>query len=169
VVELRAITDPAAPLDIRVDDPRRHDVLVLLQEHLSDMFATSPAESVHALDPDALAGPAITFLSARRNSALLGIGALKQLSPTLAEIKSMRTTAAARGTGVAGAIVRQLLRTAAGKGISRVSLETGTQDYFAAARRLYTGLGFTPCGPFGDYTDDPHSVFLTIETASGPR
>lgn len=161
--------EPLAAVDIRVDDPRRPDVLALLTEHLQDMFATSPAESVHALDPDALVHPAITFLSARRNGELLGIGALKQLSPELAEIKSMRTRVAARGSGVAQDIVRRLLATAGESGICRVSLETGTQEYFAPARRLYERLGFTSCKPFGQYTDDPHSVFLTIELTPDAR
>lgn len=156
-------------MEVRLDDPRRADVQALLQEHLRDMFATSPAESVHALDQDALLDPAITFLAARRAGALLGIGAVKRLSPDLAEIKSMRTAAAARGTGVAEAVVRHLLVVADQIGVSRVSLETGTQDYFAPARRLYTRLGFTLCRPFGAYPDDPHSVFLTIALPAQPR
>lgn len=131
------------------------------------MFATSPAESVHALDLDGLLEPAITFLAARRAGTLLGIGALKRLAPDLAEIKSMRTAAAARGAGVAEAVVKQLLMVAEQSGVPEVSLETGTQDYFAPARRLYARLGFTSCGPFGSYPDDPHSVFLTIALPAG--
>ena len=75
----------------------------------------------------------------------------------------MRTTAAARGRGVAATLLAHLLDEARTRGYARVSLETGSQDYFAAARRLYERHGFTGCGPFGDYAPDPHSVFMTRE------
>src|SRR5690606_32377540 len=114
----------------------RDDVRALLAEHLTDMFATSPAESVHALDLDALSDPAIAFWSARQNGRLLGCGALKDLRDGHGEVKSMRTAAAARGQGVATAILRHLVDTARASGFGRLSLETGTETYFAPARRL---------------------------------
>ena len=92
-------------IHIHQDDPARDDVSQLLSEHLADMFATSPAESVHALDHSALSEPSITFWTAREDGELLGCGALKLLdSPhgsrdKHGEIKSMRT-AAGRGGGV---------------------------------------------------------------------
>ncbi|QAY71040.1 GNAT family N-acetyltransferase [Xylanimonas protaetiae] len=146
------------------DSPVRPDVVVLLAEHLADMYATSPAESVHALDPAALAGPGITFVTARdATGTLLGCGALTTLGPGHGELKSMRTAAGARGRGVATAVLEHLLALAAQRGCARVSLETGTEDYFAAARRLYARHGFVECPPFGAYVLDPHSVFLTRE------
>lgn len=147
---------------MNTDDPRRDDVVALLVEHLADMHATSPAESVHALDVDALAGPDITFVTAREGAQLLGCGALKGLTADHGEIKSMRTTSAARGRGVATDILGWLLAEARARGMSRVSLETGTQDYFAAAHRLYERHGFADCGPFGDYALDPNSRFMTL-------
>jgi putative acetyltransferase len=148
-------------VEVSPDDPRRDDVVALLAEHLADMRATSPACSVHALDVDALVSPAITFVTARDSGALLGCGALKVLSADHGEIKSMRTTSAARGRGVAGAVVAWLLEEAHSRGLDRVSLETGTQDYFAAAHRLYLRHGFVDCEPFGDYRLDPNSRFMT--------
>jgi putative acetyltransferase len=106
---------------IEVDDSTRADVLELLTEHLADMYATSPPESVHALDPAALTAPAITFWTARLDGALLGCGALKELEPSHGEIKSMRTGHAARGRGVATAILGHILRTAAARGYRRLS------------------------------------------------
>ncbi|GAA3534356.1 N-acetyltransferase [Aeromicrobium flavum] len=141
----------------------RDDVRALLAEHLSDMFATSPAESVHALDLDALRDPAIEFWSAREDGRLLGCGALKDLGDGHGEVKSMRTTSAARGRGVATAVLGHLLGVARARGFGRLSLETGTESYFAPARRLYLRHGFVPCEPFADYVLDPHSVFLTRE------
>lgn len=152
---------------IETDDPARPDVHQLLSEHLADMFATSPAESVHALDHSALSHESITFWTAREDGILLGCGALKTLSPEHAEIKSMRTTSTARGRGVATLVLEHLVAEAARLGYERLSLETGTEEYFAPARRLYARHGFTECPPFGDYTLDPHSVFM--ELAVSPK
>lgn len=149
-------------MDIDIDDPARPDVTALLQEHLADMFATSPPESVHALDVAALRQPAITFVTARRDGVLLGCAALKELDPTHAEVKSMRTTTASRGTGVGRALLAHLLGLARDRGYTRLSLETGTQPFFAPARTLYAAHGFTPTGPFGDYSVDPNSAYFTL-------
>lgn len=155
-------------MNIASDSPARDDVRRLLDEHLTDMYATSPAESVHALDHSALLAPEITFWTARDDDGtLLGCGALKELdpgeAPLHAEIKSMRTAAHARGRGVASALLATVLTEARQRRYARVSLETGSQDYFAPARRLYARHGFSECGPFGGYTSDPHSVFMTLE------
>ncbi|GAT87801.1 MULTISPECIES: GNAT family N-acetyltransferase [Paenarthrobacter] len=147
---------------IEPDDPARPDVHALLSEHLADMFATSPAESVHALDHSALSHESITFWTAREDGVLLGCGALKALSAGRAEIKSMRTTAQARGRGVATRLLEHIVAEAGRRGYELLSLETGTEDYFAPARRLYARHGFTECPPFGDYTLDPHSVFMEL-------
>lgn len=149
------------------DSPLGDDVRVLLDEHLADMFATSPPESVHALDHSALAAPSVTFWTARDETGLLGCGALKQIDTAhhqrAGEIKSMRTTPAARGRGVAAALLRTILEEATSRGYERVSLETGTQDFFAPAHRLYLRHGFVDCPPFGDYTLDPNSRYLTLQ------
>jgi len=147
---------------IEPDDPARPDVHALLSEHLADMFATSPAESVHALDHSALSHESITFWTAREDGVLLGCGALKALSAGRAEIKSMRTTAQARGRGVATRLLEHIVAEAGRRGYELLSLETGTEDYFAPARRLYARHGFTECPPFGDYALDPHSVFMEL-------
>lgn len=157
------------PVQITQETPAAPDVRALLDEHLADMFATSPPESVHALDLAALLAPHVTFLAARADGGqLLGCGALSELTATTpgaaghGELKSMRTAPAARGRGVATAVLDRLLGLAADRGYARVSLETGSQDYFAAARRLYARRGFVECGPFGSYAEDPHSVFMTL-------
>jgi putative acetyltransferase len=156
-----------AMIQIDRDDPARADVHQLLSEHLADMFAISPAESVHALDHSALSGPWITFWTAREDGNLLGCGALKLLDsvPGLAshgEIKSMRTTASARGRGVATLMLRYILDDARARNLERVFLETGSEDYFAPARRLYVRHGFAECPPFADYVPDPNSVFMEL-------
>ena len=152
-------------MQIAVDDPLRPDVVALLEEHLADMRATSPPESVHALDPHALVGPGLTFWTLRDGGALLGCAALKELEAGHAEIKSMRTANAARRRGVAGLLLDHVLAAARERGYRRLSLETGTQDFFAPARALYASRGFTECGPFGSYVLDPHSAFFTMALA----
>nr|WP_231713164.1 GNAT family N-acetyltransferase [Arthrobacter sp. zg-Y769] len=153
---------------MQLDNPGREDVLKLLAEHLADMFATSPAESVHALDPAALQAPAITFWTVREDGQLLGCGALKQLGPHQGEIKSMRTAEAARGRGVGTRILQMIVVEARSRGYAALLLETGTQDFFAPARRLYQRHGFRPCPPFGGYTADPNSIFLRLDLGSVP-
>ena len=149
-------------MHIEVDDLSRPEIHALLEEHLADMYATSPPESVHALDVRALVDPTITVWTLWDGDDLLGCVALKEHSPVDGEVKSMRTTAAARGRGVATLLLRHLLDEARRRGYERVSLETGSQDFFAAARRLYLRHGFVACGPFADYRVDPHSVYLTL-------
>ena len=160
-------------ISIDRDDPARQDVHQLLSDHLADMFATSPAESVHALDHSALTAPSITFWTAREEGALLACGALKLLdsppgSPGHGEIKSMRTATGARGRGVATLMLRHILDDARTRNLERVFLETGTEDYFAPARRLYLRNGFTECPPFAGYTLDPNSVFMELRLQARP-
>lgn len=148
---------------VQLDDPLAPDVRVLLEEHLADMYATSPPESVHALDPHTLAGPGMRFYTVRDGETLLGCGALKALSTDDGELKSMRTATEARGRGVASFLLGELIESARASGWSRLSLETGVEDYFAPARRLYERCGFVRCDPFGEYTDDPNSVYYTLD------
>ena len=148
-------------LVVATDDPRSADVLAVLERHLTFAFATTEPEHVFALDLDGLTASGVHFVSARRDDVVLGIGALKALDDTNGELKSMHTVEEARGQGVAAAIVVHLLGVAAELGLERVSLETGSQDAFVAARALYTSLGFESCGPFGSYEDIPSSAFLT--------
>ncbi|MDZ5620292.1 GNAT family N-acetyltransferase [Nocardioides bizhenqiangii] len=148
-------------MQISVDDPLRPDVVALLEGHLADMRATSPPESVHALDPKALVGPGLSFWTLRDDGVLLGCAALKELDPGHAEIKSMRTAPAARRLGVASRLLDHVLAVARQRGYIRLSLETGTQDFFAPARALYRSRGFEECGPFATYVPDPHSAFFS--------
>jgi putative acetyltransferase len=155
------------PLRAERDDPHRSDVAELLAEHLADMHATSPAESVHALDPEGLVARDVTFWTVREGDVLLGCGALAPLDAVSGEVKSMRTTEAARGRGVAAVLLAALLEEARSSRYRAVLLETGTEPYFAAARRLYVRHGFRPCGPFGTYREDPHSAYYRLDLDEG--
>lgn len=148
-------------MQIRIDDLTGPEVAELLNEHLRDMYATSPPESVHALDLEKLRKPEITFWSAWEGNQLLGCGALKELDPTHAEIKSMRSANRFRGKGVGKKMLEHILQVASDRQYQRLSLETGSQDFFVPARKLYERYGFENCGPFADYEEDPWSVFMT--------
>ena len=154
----RAVTE----FDVRPDDPTVPDVVALLDEHLAFSHEHTPPGHVHALDHSGLEAPDISFFSIRERGELLGVGALRRLDAAHAEIKSMHTAAAARGRGVARAMVQHLVATAEERGARRVSLETGTMDAFDPARRLYASMGFVECEPFGDYLPVPNSVCMTL-------
>jgi len=147
---------------IRRDDLSGPEIRALLEEHLRCMHAISPPESVHALDLDALRKPEITFWTLWSDGALLGCGALKELERHHGEVKSMRTASAQRRKGAARAMLAHIVAVARNRAYTALSLETGSMDAFAPARRLYEGFGFTYCGPFADYTQDPNSVFMTL-------
>ncbi len=151
---------------IKIDDLRGPEVAILLTEHLDDMYSVSPPESVHALDLEKLRKPEITFWSVWDGDKLAGCAALKQLAGDHAEIKSMRTSNAYRGKGIAIKIMEHILAVAAERNYHRLSLETGTQEFFLPARKLYERFGFTYCGPFGDYVEDPYSAFMTKNLAA---
>ncbi|MEL6958769.1 MAG: GNAT family N-acetyltransferase, partial [Pseudomonadota bacterium] len=118
-------------------------------------------ESCHVMDPAALDAAGVTLLGARDNGRLLGVGGLLLIAPGHGELKSMHTTDTARGRGVGRAILIGLIDLARTRGVTQLSLETGTDDSFATARALYHSEGFIPCPPFGSYRFDPLSAFMT--------
>lgn len=161
------ICDTVAVLDqrtviIRRDDLTSPDVAGLLEEHLRDMRAVSPPESVHALDLAGLRRPGITFWAAWDGPKILGCCALKQLSPTAGELKSMRVRSAVRRQGVGAMLVQHVIDEAKRRGYTSLSLETGAMSFFRPAHTLYRRFGFQGCGPFGAYRDDPNSLFMTL-------
>ena len=126
----------------------RNDVRALLARHFAAMRDPSPPEACHVMPLDGLLGPEIRFFSLREDGALLGVGALKLLEPGHGEIKSMRA---------------DIVTTAHEMVLTRLSLETGSTEDFAAAIRLYQREGFTRCGPFGDYPDSEWTLFFSRE------
>ena len=148
-------------MEIRLDDLSGPEIRALLDEHLSNMRAISPPESMHALDLEGLNKPDVTFWTVWSGTELVGCGALKELDPTHGEIKSMRTATAHRREGVAREMLRHIIEEGSRRTYHRLSLETGSQEEFEPAQKLYETFGFTFCPPFGDYAEDPNSVFMT--------
>jgi putative acetyltransferase len=139
------------------------DVRALLAQHFTEMRAGSPPSACHVLPVNGLKDSAIRFFTLRENGAPLGCAALKRLGEGHGEIKSMRTADEALGRGVGKALLDHLVVTARSEGISGLSLETGSNDQFAAALHLYEREGFESCGPFGGYADTPFTRFFTRE------
>ena len=147
---------------IEIDDLARPQVHALLEEHLSNMYELSPPEQVFALDLAKLRATDITFWTVWDEEDLIGCGALKELSPTHGEIKSMRTPAAARGRGAGRALLAHIISVARQREYRTLSLETGSHAAFKPAHNLYRSKGFAMSGPFGNYRPDPHSVFMEL-------
>jgi len=148
-------------MDIRVGDLRNEQIISLLKEHHQDMLSHSPLESVHALDLSALESSQVTFWSLWINNELAGCGALKELNKNHGEIKSMRTAGNHLRKGVARELLVHIINQATARGYEKLSLETGSMAAFVPAHKLYQQYGFQPCAPFGDYQEDPYSVFMS--------
>jgi putative acetyltransferase len=152
---------------IEVDDLSRPQVHALLEEHLRNMHELSPPEQVFALDLSKLRARDITFWTVWVDQELVGCGALKELSPTHGEIKSMRTPVFARGRGAGRAILAHIIEMAKQRGYAKLSLETGTHIAFEPAHNLYRSKGFVLSGPFAGYLPNEHSVFMELRLSAG--
>lgn len=148
---------------IRIEraDFGRADLAAFLQAHLDDLEPTAPPESRHALNLADLQAPTVRLWVMYDEDQIVGTGALATIIRGHEELKSMRTDPRRRRQGLARQMLDHLLKDAAKRGAYRVSLETGSMDFFKPARQLYESVGFTYCGPFGKYVDDPNSVFMT--------
>lgn len=165
IIMVRSIRIVKLNLDIRLGDLGDPLVQTLLQEHLNSMAEHSPPESIHALPIAKLAASDISFWCGWHGLELAGCGALKELSSTHGEIKTMRTAAAYLHQGVATQLLQHIMGEAERRGYQSLSLETGSADAFLPARRLYQKFGFEYCEPFGNYKADPFSIFMTKRLA----
>ena len=146
---------------IVVDDLSGPEIAAFLEEHVQEMRSITPLESKHALDLDGLRKPDITFWSVLDGDTLVGCGALKRLDVDHAELKSMRTAPTRKRGGIASLLLEHIIDEARRMGFTRLSLETGSAEFFRPARSLYEKFGFRYCEPFADYRPDPNSVFMT--------
>lgn len=141
-------------------DPR---VIALLDHHVTAARAQTAPGSAHALDLVGLRAPGVAFWTGWDGETLVAVGALKTLSAEHGEVKSMQTLQTTRRHGFGGQMLRHIITEARARGMARLSLETGSWDYFRPAHALYRAHGFVPCGPFEGYVEDPNSLFLTLD------
>ena len=148
-------------ITITEESPTGADLRLLFERHTADMHADTPPESIHMMDASELAIPEVRFFVMRDVGVPVGMGAFKRIDDGHAEIKSMHVLTELRGRGLSRRMLQHLLDEAKATGYRRLSLETGVQPTFIAARALYAKAGFTECPPFEGYWDDPNSVFMT--------
>lgn len=151
---------------IQPESPLTDDLALLMRRHTDAMHSQSPPGSIHMLDASKLAQPSIWFFVMRDGGEAIGMGAVKRIDNHHAEIKSMHILAERRGQGLSKQMLDRLVSHALATGFTKLSLETGSQSGFAAARGLYANAGFQECGPFEGYFLDPHSVFMTRTIAA---
>ena len=149
-------------MTIRRESPLTSDLNLLFHRHHAACHADTPPESIHMMPRSALDRPDIAFFVLRGGDGVaLGMGAIKTFAPGHGEIKSMHVLTEARGRGLSRQLLDHLIDAARADGLTQLSLETGVQPTFTAARGLYLAAGFAECPPFGDYRPDPNSLFLT--------
>jgi len=154
------------PLVINCDDPRKDDIVALLNDHLLFCRSTSPPEFVYALDVEALCTPEIVFYAGRVGDQLVAVAALRILDEKHGELKSMHTVRNVRGRGYGKSMLRHMISVARTRGLERISLETGTMEEFSAARQLYESFGFVECDVFGYYEPSEYSICMALEITS---
>lgn len=152
-------------ITIAAESPLGADLAHLMARHTADMRADTPPGSCHMMDAGELASPDIRFFVMREAGKPVGMGAFRQIDAAHAEIKSMHVLSEQRGRGLSRAMLDHLVATARAAGFQRLSLETGIQPTFVAARALYAKAGFARSAPFDGYWDDPNSVFMTKQLA----
>jgi putative acetyltransferase len=150
-------------MEIKFDELTHPDVRALVQTHLEEMSGRENAVITHALNLEELQAEGITFFSVWEGETLMGCGALKELSESHGEVKSMHTARRFRRRGVSAALLFHMINIAEQRGYKKLSLETHPGKDYEPARKLYERFGFEPCGPFGDYEAHDYSVFMTKE------
>jgi len=153
-------------MQIRTGDTFDPRVIALLDYHVATARAHTGLGSAHALDLSGLRASDVALWTGWDGEMLVAVGALKTLAPDHGEVKSMHTLQAARRRGFAGRMLRHIIDEARARGMVRLSLETGSWDYFRPAHALYQAHGFVPCGPFEGYAEDPNSLFMTLALGS---
>ena len=135
----------------------------LLTKHFIELRSVSPDDSCHVLDIKGLRNPSIKFWSFWDNNQLIGCAALKFLDNEHGEFKSIRVEDRFRGKGIGEKIISYLINVSKKEGIKKLSIETGSGDFFSSARKLFKKFGFKTCVPFADYKEDPNSCYFNLE------
>ena len=142
------------------DHPEVND---LLNKHFIELRSVSPEGSVHVLDTPGLKISSIKFWSLWENEQLIGCGALKFLGENHGEFKSIRISDKFRKNGLGIKIITHLINEAKKLNVKRISVETGSGDFFVPARKLFKKCGFEPCKPFAHYKEDPNSCYFSLD------
>ena len=150
-------------MPIAIEHPDQPDVVRLIEELDAHQIPLYPLSSHHGIDMAALCEPNVIFAVARSyDGQAVGCGAVV-LGAEYGEIKRMYVRPDSRGQGIAKALLAFLESQASAKGRKTFKLETGSKQ--SEAIGLYSRSGYVTCGPFGEYTEDPNSVFMSKDRA----
>ena len=141
------------------DNPEVNELLV---KHFIELRSVSPEGSTHVLDIAGLKDPSIIFWSLWEQDQLIGCGALKFLNKNHGEFKSIRVADKFRKKGNGIKVINYLINKAKKLNIKKISLETGTGNFFIPARKLFDKCGFRVCKPFAHYKEDPNACYMSL-------
>jgi putative acetyltransferase len=148
-------------VSIGVETPLQDDVRAMVAELNAYLQPLTPRQFQFQMTVEQMADSRTTLFVARNEAGhAVGMGALKQESADLAEVKRMFTRQSIRGTGVGRLLLQAIEDLAVAKGIASLKLETGNAPGFEPAHRLYAKAGFSPCGSFLDYPESDFSAFF---------
>ena len=147
-------------IESNFEDP---EVNQLLKKHFVELRSVSPKGSTHVLDIEGLQNKSIKFWSIYENHKLIGCGALKFLDSNHGEFKSIRVADSFRKKGYGKKVISVLFEKSKELGINKISVETGSGEFFLPARRLFKEFGFEECEPFGHYVNDSNSCYMSLE------
>ena len=142
------------------DHPKVNHLLI---KHFIELRSVSSKGSTHVLDIPGLKDPSIKFWSLWDNNHLIGCGALKLIGESHGEFKSIRVSDDFRYKGIGNKIISHLIIQAKKLGIKKLSIETGSGNFFLPARKLFEHFKFTECKPFAHYKEDPNSCYYTLD------
>ena len=138
------------------------EVNKLLISHFIELSSASPVDRGHVLNIPGLKNPSIKFWSLWENDQLIGCGALKFLDKEHGELKSIRVADSFRRKGNGFKVINHLINEAKELNIKKISLETGTGNFFTPARKLFDKCGFKVCEPFAHYKKDPNACYMSL-------
>ena len=142
------------------EHPKVNDLLI---KHFKELKSVSPEGSAHVLDISGLKDPSIKFWSIWEENTLIGCGALKFLDENHGEFKSIRVVDDYRKKGYGFKIINHLIEEAKKLDVKKLSLETGSGDFFLPARKLFQKVGFEKCPPFAHYKEDTNSCYMSLD------
>ena len=147
-------------IESNFEDP---EVNQLLKKHFVELRSVSPKGSTHVLDIEGLQNKSIKFWSIYEHHKLIGCGALKFLDSNHGEFKSIRVADSFRKKGYGKKVISVLFEKSKELGINKISVETGSGEFFLPARKLFKEFGFEECEPFGHYINDSNSCYMSLD------
>jgi putative acetyltransferase len=155
---------PMPTIALKIEDPGSSEVVGLIEQLDAYLQGLYPPECNHLMPVELLRRPNVTFMVARVDGRAAGCGAFVTHEAGYAELKRMFVLPEFRGLGLGRQILENLESRVQSSGLSVVRLETGVAQQPAV--RLYERFGYEVRGPFGDYSEDPLSIYMEKRLAS---